>query len=273
MLVDEYQDVNPLQERLIRLLHDRGCSLFVVGDDDQAIYAWRGADVGNILNFRSRYPAAVQHTLPHNFRSTPAIVAAADEFAAAELGAARLVKNPTATPTSEPRDLAVLWFGDRSDEAGWVADRIAALLGSAYHESDDTIRGLTPADFAILMRSTRGDEQDGTHRHTAFTQALANRGIPYTLEAGGGLFDRPQASALREAFDLFRAGSPGRDAVRGLYETTIGGLFLGADFDELAGVYADWGRRIHQPIAQGAARQRLFPQQLLQEILAALGVR
>lgn len=272
LLVDEYQDVNPLQERLIQLLHERGCTLFVVGDDDQAIYAWRGADVGNILSFGTRYPHAVQHTLPHNFRSTPEIVEVADAFAAAELGAARMVKNPTATPTDQPRDLAAVWFDARSDEAEWIAERIVALLGTAYRESDCTVRGLTPADFAILMRSTRGDEQDGTQRHTAFTDALDRRGIAYTLEAGGGLFDRPQAAALREAFELFRNGSPNRDTVRGLYEATLRGLFPAVDFEQLAGVYAEWGRRIHQPIAQGAARQRLFPQQLLQEMLAALGV-
>jgi len=272
LLVDEYQDVNPLQEQLIRLLHDRGSALFVVGDDDQAIYAWRGADVGNILTFRTRYPAAVEHTLSHNFRSTPAIVQTADVFAAAELGAARLVKNPTATPTSEPRDLARLWFDTRAEEAEWIADRIATLLGTAYLESDETTRGLTPADFAILMRSTRGDEQDGTQRHTAFTDALNARGITYTLEAGGGLFDRPQASALRQAFELIRASNPNRGQVRQLYDEQLIPVFPSTDFEQLAAVYSEWGRRIHQPIILGAARQRLYPQQLLQEMLAALGV-
>lgn len=272
LLVDEYQDVNPLQEQLIRLLHDRGSALFVVGDDDQAIYAWRGADVGNILTFRTRYPAAVEHTLSHNFRSTPAIVQTADVFAAAELGAARLVKNPTATPTSEPRDLARLWFDTRAEEAEWIADRIATLLGTAYLESDETTRGLTPADFAILMRSTRGDEQDGTQRHTAFTDALNARGITYTLEAGGGLFDRPQASALRQAFELIRASNPNRGQVRQLYDEQLIPVFPSTDFEQLAAVYSEWGRRIHQPIILGAARQRLYPQQLLQEMLAALGI-
>ncbi|MGH4011209.1 MAG: ATP-dependent helicase [Pseudonocardiaceae bacterium] len=272
LLVDEYQDVNPLQERLIRLLHDRGSALFVVGDDDQAIYAWRGADVSNILTFRTRYPAAVEHTLSHNFRSTPAIVQTADTFAAAELGAARLVKNPVATSTSEPRDLVVLWFNTREEEAKWIADRIADLLGTAYLESDGKFRGLTPADFAILMRSTRGGEQNGTQRQTAFTDALNARGITYTLEAGGGPFDRPQASALRQAFELLRAGNPNRDHVRRLFDEQLILVFPSTDFGQLTAVYSEWGRRIHQPIVLGAARQRLYPQQLLQEMLAALGI-
>lgn len=272
LLVDEYQDVNPLQERLIRLLHARGSALFVVGDDDQAIFAWRGADVGNILSFGTRYPESVAHTLPHNFRSTPAIVQTADSFAAAELGAARMAKNPTATETVEPRDLAVLWFDSREDEAEWIASRIVELLGTTYRESDGSVRGLTPADFAILMRSTRGDEQDGTRRHSAFTVALEDRGIPYTLEAGGGLFDRPQGAVLRDALELLRSGNPDRETVRHLYDVALIGLFPQADFDEIVGVYSEWGRRIHQPIVEGAARQRLFPQQLLQEMLAAFGV-
>jgi DNA helicase-2/ATP-dependent DNA helicase PcrA len=90
LMVDEYQDVNPAQEALIRELHARSDTLFVVGDDDQSIYAWRGADVSNILTFQTRYPAATVHTLSQNFRSTSSIVTAADAFVAGELGATRI---------------------------------------------------------------------------------------------------------------------------------------------------------------------------------------
>jgi DNA helicase II / ATP-dependent DNA helicase PcrA len=272
LLVDEYQDVNPLQERLIELLHSRGATLFVVGDDDQAIYAWRGADVTNILTFSERYPSAGEHPLSHNFRSTPAIVECANDFANAELGATRIAKSPTATPTNEPRDLVAVWFDDRHSEAVWIANRIESLLGSAYRESDGTIRGLTPSDFAILLRSTRQGEQDRSQRHEAFTSALRARGIPYTLEAGGGLFERPQASALREAFALLRDGSPSRGSVRSLYDSVLINAFPNADFESLTQVFAYWGRRIHLPRIAGAARQRLFPQSLLQDLLSALGI-
>jgi DNA helicase-2/ATP-dependent DNA helicase PcrA len=110
LIVDEYQDVNPSQERLVQQLRRRAQTLFVVGDDDQAIYAWRGADVNNILTFAQRNPGCASHTLPKNFRSTPAIVATADQFAAAELGAARIVKNPDADIVAGPRDLRKVWF-------------------------------------------------------------------------------------------------------------------------------------------------------------------
>src|SRR5947209_744767 len=82
VMVDEYQDVNPAQEVLITELHKLSETLFVVGDDDQAVYAWRGADVSNIIGFEQRYSGCSRHTLSKNFRSTQAIVAAADSFVA-----------------------------------------------------------------------------------------------------------------------------------------------------------------------------------------------
>jgi DNA helicase II / ATP-dependent DNA helicase PcrA len=274
LMVDEYQDVNPAQERLIALMRERSETLFVVGDDDQAIYGWRGADVGNILTFTDRYPAASEHFLAHNFRSTTAIVETADAFAAAELGPSRLRKDPTADDPPGPRDFRVLWFDDRAQEAEWVAHRIEQLLGTDYLERSGLRRGLTPADFAILMRSTRGDEVDGSQRHSAFTsaldQALGGRGISYSLEAGGGLFERPQVAALREAFSLLRAGSPTREQVRELFDRELTPCFPNADFNRLVDVFTDWGRRIHWPA--GGGRQRLYPQQLLHQMLAALGL-
>lgn len=96
ILVDEYQDVNPMQERLIRQLSERADSLMVVGDDDQSIYAWRGADVNNILSFQERYPQSSVHILSTNFRSTAAIVRASDQFIQQELSTARYTKNPSA---------------------------------------------------------------------------------------------------------------------------------------------------------------------------------
>jgi DNA helicase-2/ATP-dependent DNA helicase PcrA len=270
LLVDEYQDVNPVQEELIRLLHGRSSTLFVVGDDDQAVYAWRGADVSNILTFQQRYPGCSSHTLSLNYRSTPAVVIAADGFAAAELGASRIVKNPSALPTEEPRDFRVVWFNSRPQEAAWIADRIQTLLGTSYREQNGRVRGLTPGDFAILMRSTRSNEQDQRPRHSAFTQALTDRGIDYSLEAGGGVFERPHAAVLRDSFELLRNGSPHRITAQLHFDTVILPVFQSADFDSFVRVLADWGRRIHAPV--GGARQRLYPQQLVHDLLNSFGI-
>ncbi len=270
LMVDEYQDVNPAQEALIQELHRRSTSLFVVGDDDQAIYAWRGADVSNILTFRQRYPRSSEHTLSHNFRSTPAIVTAADGFAAAELGATRITKNPRASEPQGPHDFRKLWFSMREEEVEWIATRIESLLGTAYQEQNGTVRGLTPGDFAILMRSTRQNEQDGSPRHAPFSEALIARGIPYTLEAGGGIFDRPQVRVLRDAFELLRYQNPDRDTARRFFTTDVLPAFPLANFDLFARVLAEWGRQIHAPIA--GVRRRVYPQRLVHDLLNAFDV-
>ena len=270
LMVDEYQDVNTVEEALIRELRKRSSTLFVVGDDDQAIYAWRGADVTNILTFGQRYPGCATHTLPHNFRSTRAIVESADAFANEELGSLRISKRPTANNASGPRDFRVLWFDSRQDEADYVVSRIGDLLGTRYVEETGTVRGLAPSDIAILMRSVRS-RSNGIARHQAFTDALESCGIPYTLEAGGGLFDRPQVEVLRETFELLRNGQPNRLQVQAHFDRVVAAQFPSADFDQLTSVLTDWGRRIHTPA--GGVRQRLYPQTLVHELLGAFGIR
>lgn len=271
LMVDEYQDISPGQEVLIRLLQEQAQSLFAVGDDDQAIYAWRGADVSNIINFTQRYQNARSLTLSENFRSTRAIVSSASEFVANELGPARLFKEPVAAKDYAPRDLRVVWFDNRPDEAQWVAERISALLGKAFFDpSTNAIRGLTPADFAILMRSTSGTEQDGTPRHWAYTRALQAAGIPFSLEAGGGPFSRPEVQALRSTFELMRNGAPSRPLVQAHFAEAILPYFPRASLQELITSLVEWGRRIHTP--PGGARQRIHPQKLVYDLLASFGI-
>ena len=269
LMVDEYQDVNPCQEELIRLLQKRAQTLFAVGDDDQAIYAWRGADVSNILDFQKRYGNCSVRTLSQNFRSTETIVEASDAFAAAELGPNRISKTPTAYKNKQPQDFRVLWFDDRVAEAEWVATRIRALLGTAYDE-EGVVRGLTPADFAILMRSTRQPENDGAPRHAPFTAALKDMGIPYSLEAGGGPFDRLQTAVLRGTFELLRDPPLQRNTVQQHFRTNVLPAYPKADFNALAKTLADWSRRIHIP--QGSTRIRLYPQELVYDLLKAFNV-
>ncbi|HPE71637.1 MAG TPA: ATP-dependent DNA helicase [Candidatus Competibacter sp.] len=270
LMCDEYQDVNPCQEELIRLLHDRSVTLFVVGDDDQSIYAWRGADVSNILQFQQRYPNCAVHTLAQNFRSTEPIIQASDAFVAATLGPSRISKNPVAVHNRRPQDFRVLWFPDRPTEAAWVAERIQALLGTAYEDADGTVRGLTPADFAILMRSTRQEEQDSNPRHAAFTSALDLLHIPFSLEAGGGPFDRSQVNVLRSTFELLRNASPDRNTVQQHFNNIIKPAYPHADFNAIVRVLTQWGQRIHRPT--GSTRLRLYPQQFVYDLLGSFNV-
>lgn len=283
LIVDEYQDINPLQEQLIQQLHSyslhnspKASTLFVVGDDDQAIYAWRGADVGNILSFRTRYPEASEHTLSRNFRSTEPIVTSADSFAAQTLGATRRAKNPSAEPRNVTQDFRVLWFDRQEEEAQWIAERIEQLLGTAYPEFDSqgqitSTRGLTPADFAILMRSVNRGQYDRVAKHQTYTDALTQRGIPFVLRATGGIFNRPQVRALKSTFGLLRDGSPDRNTALAHFNNEVLPHYPGANFSDLAEVLREWGRRIHMP-ADGA-RQRLYPQQLVYDLLNAFGIQ
>src|ERR1700730_13189197 len=153
LVVDEYQDVNPAQERLIELLtdtprHGEGpVNLCVVGDDDQAIYQWRGSDVGNILGFeqqqRQRGRAVSGARLTDNRRSRPAIVRAANAFAASI--PARLEKEML--PTREDANPAIVpWAAETEfEEAAVVAGHIAQLH----------VAGRPYSDFAVLLRSVK----------------------------------------------------------------------------------------------------------------------
>jgi DNA helicase II / ATP-dependent DNA helicase PcrA len=270
LMVDEYQDVNPLQERLIRALHNRSETLFVVGDDDQAIYSWRGADVNNIISFGERYSNSSTHTLSTNFRSTHEIVSSANALITSQLGPRRIDKNPSAFQSPLLKDFRNLWFDTREDEADWVARMIAYLLGSKYVESDGTVRGLTSADFAILMRSTRSTERNGDPRHAAFTEALSRIGILFSLEAGGGVFDRPHVAALKDTFELLREWPVSRKEAQELFEHTIVHTYNHADFDKFTQVLNRWGNLIHAP--GGGSRRRVLPQNLLYDLLNAWGI-
>src|SRR5262249_35174538 len=125
VLVDEFQDVNQAQYCLVRALAAERRNLCVVGDDDQSIYRWRGADVRNIRGFRSDFPDATVVKLEQNYRSSGHIVAAA-------LGVIKLSRErePKELWTqNEPGDpVLVVKTLNEHDEASWVVDRIRELL-------------------------------------------------------------------------------------------------------------------------------------------------
>jgi DNA helicase-2/ATP-dependent DNA helicase PcrA len=165
-----------------------------------------------------------------------------------------------------------LWFSTRAEEAQWVAECIKMLLGTAYEEGGSGSarkRGLTPGDFAILMRSTRSEEANDEPRHVAFTRALAARGIPFTLEAGGSVFDRPQVAALRDAFEILRDCEPSPAQVKRLFDARVLPTYPRADFRRVEVVLKNWARLIHD--ATGP-RRRVYPQRLVHELLAAFGL-
>jgi len=193
VIVDEYQDVNPVQEAIIGCLRELGADVCVVGDDDQTIYQWRGSDVSNILTFPERYENATQIRLEDNFRSSRAVVERARDFIA-QNDAARLPKEmkPTDAQVSEQGDLVVMEFDSPDDEASYIVETIQSLRGVAIREGD-TERGISWSDMAVLLRSVKRSAGP-------ITRALRNAGIPYVVTGMTNLFDTAEAEAARRLF-------------------------------------------------------------------------
>ena len=192
LIVDEYQDVNPVQEAVIATLHALGASVCVVGDDDQTLYQWRGSDVDNILSFAARYAGVTQVQLEENFRSSEGVVAVASQFIKQVVR--RLPKEMRATTAQDfaAGDIVALPFGTPEEEADYIAQTCKALRGVSVREGDGA-RGISWSDMAVLLRSVR---RDGA----TITDALAAAGVPYVITGMDNLFAKPEAEAARQLF-------------------------------------------------------------------------
>ena len=172
ILVDEYQDTNPAQFKILKLLTEKQQNLCVVGDDDQSIYSWRGADPAHILKFKHDYPEAHTIALEQNYRSTTRILDAANSV---------IEKNKHRFPkklwsergVGEPL-IEVVLEEDRA-EADFVGDEI-------QRRATDHTRPWK--DFAILYRSNA--------QSRVFEEALRRRGIPYKIVGGLSFLDRKE---------------------------------------------------------------------------------
>ena len=192
VIVDEYQDVNPVQEALAWSLHEIGAPICVVGDDDQTIYQWRGSDVENILTFDKRYPSVDQIPLEENFRSSEGIVETARAFI--EQNSSRLAKamKPTGAQTHEPGDIVALSFATPDEEAQYITATAQSLRGVAFRQ-DDAERGLSWSDMAVLLRSVKSNAEP-------ITAALQAAGIPFVVTGMTNLFGTAEAEAARQLF-------------------------------------------------------------------------
>jgi len=181
LFVDEYQDINPAQEELIRMLAQPPVCLYVVGDDDQAIYQWRGSDVANIQHFLKRYPSAKALQLSTNRRSRPRIIEAANEFAKSIMP--RLEKKMQKKRGADGPELFSWSAETAQDEATRIAETIQQLLQ----------RGYRPRSIGILLRSVR------TSAHPIL-EALRNAGIAVRCAGRTGLFQQPEVNLLGSTY-------------------------------------------------------------------------
>ncbi len=182
LIVDEYQDINPAQEELIRRLTGPDTELCVVGDDDQAIYQWRGSDVDNIVTFATRYEPVTRFEITTNRRSRPEIIEAANRFAQSipnrltkEMNPARLADG------SDPR--VVVWRArNEMTEAGWITNLVVD-----QHEA-----GVPFTDIGILVRSRAA--------YGRVLEQLATFNVPVQPGGRTGLFDQAEAVALAKTY-------------------------------------------------------------------------
>jgi DNA helicase II / ATP-dependent DNA helicase PcrA len=170
--VDEYQDTNQAQYRITNLLAAGHGNLMVVGDDDQSIYSWRGADLRNILEFEHDYPQAAVVKLEQNYRSTARILAAANAVVA---------NNPNRKPktlftaNAEGEKISSYLASDERDEARFIAaeiDRLGRAEDRRY------------TDFAVFYRTNAQSRQ--------LEDALLRAGVPYRIVGGTRFFDRAE---------------------------------------------------------------------------------
>lgn len=191
--VDEYQDVNPIQEELIRLLAGDAGNLCVVGDDDQSIYQWRGSTTENIIKFTKRYKDVYTYPLPKNYRSTKLIVDCANNVISNN-NPKRLPKTMESAGTSgDNGDVYKLVFDYQFDEIKFVVDKIKDLIGTEVSGTDGKKRGITYSDIAIFFRSIRYDG-------TPYLEALEEARIPVAVNGIGGLFESEEADIIFEIF-------------------------------------------------------------------------
>jgi len=181
IMVDEYQDTNSVQYLWLRLLAQERKNICCVGDDDQSIYSWRGAQVENILKFEKDFPGAKVIRLEQNYRSTPHILAAASGVIANNSG--RLGKTLW-TEHNDGEKVKVLGVWDGPEEARRVGDEIEA----AQH-----IRGASLDDIAILVRAQ--------HQTREFEDRFISIGMPYRIVGGFRFYERQE---IRDALAYLR---------------------------------------------------------------------
>lgn len=212
IMVDEYQDTNNAQFELVRLLADRNRNLCVVGDDDQSIYRFRGANIRNILDFEKVYPDALVVKLEQNYRSTQNVLDAANSVICNNT---KRKKKSLWTDRGEGSRIHLRQFNTARDEAAFVVDDISGKCRKDRH--------LHFSDFAVLYRTNA--------QARALEERFVLAGVPYNVVGGTNFYDRRE---IRDMIAYLKTVENGQDEIavrrvlnvprRGIGLTTIGRL-------------------------------------------------
>jgi DNA helicase-2/ATP-dependent DNA helicase PcrA len=266
LVVDEYQDVNPLQEALIRGIAGLGANLCVVGDDDQTVYQWRGSDVQNIIHFQERYKNVKTERLDENFRSSEGIVLTARRVVEQNPDRLRKKMKSTGAQPFDMGDILAIQFPDVEAEANWIAKKILWLKGARYRDqADKPERGLTYSDMAILVRAWKDAGP--------IADALCAAQIPYLGGGMNSLLDTPEIQAIREVF-YFLASHVPRDrspVTEAALRTVLADGFPGLERKQIsAGI--KFLKGVLARIPHGSDNQ-LFLQRVYLDLLENMSVR
>ena len=197
VMVDEFQDTNLIQYQLIKRLAERHQNICVVGDDDQSIYRWRGAEVGNILNFESDFPGTKVITLEQNYRSTQHILQAANHVVKEN----RLRKEKILWTENQEGELLTLYVAeDEADEARFVVRKISGHVHRSFPENPGSA-GRPYRDIAVFYRINA--------QSRAIEEELVKHQIPYTIVGGMKFYERKEIKDILAYLRLISNPSDG----------------------------------------------------------------
>lgn len=234
LLVDEYQDTNRAQFRFLELLAQGSENLMVVGDDDQSIYAWRGADIRNILDFESAFPGAHLVRLEQNYRSTETILQAANQVIQHNVNR----KGKTLRTHRSGGDPIVLTkTADETDEARWIVDEIATRI----QESPN----LTYRSMAVLYRTNA--------QARAMEDAFRRKGMPYQVVGGVRFYERRE---IQDILAYLRLISNPRDG--GAFDRVVNYPRRGVGSTSVGRLRA-WARAEGLSLLEAASRSQEVP--------------
>jgi DNA helicase-2/ATP-dependent DNA helicase PcrA len=215
LLIDEYQDTNPVQYQIAKLLAAVHENICVVGDDAQSIYAFRGANIQNILNFRKDYPEFAMYKLEQNYRSTKTIVEAANSIISKNKDQ---IQKEVWTANDEGHAIKVHRALTDNDEGYFVANQIYSIRAET---------GANPSKFAILYRTNA--------QSRAFEEALRKLNVPYKIYGGLSFYQRKE---IKDLIAYYRLTCNPNDEEslkriinypkRGIGDTTINKIVVGA---------------------------------------------
>lgn len=194
LVVDEYQDVNPIQEKIVRKLFELGANVCVVGDDDQTIFQWRGSHIEYIQKFKERYNDVKDVILKDNFRSSNAIVDVALKCITNNKKRIPKLMESKGHQVYERGDIIYNQFDSVSEENQFILKTITNLRGVKFNDKPNEERGLDYSDFVILIRKWK--------KANAIIDAFTNANIPFIVTGVNNLFQTPEVAAAKDIFQF-----------------------------------------------------------------------